>query len=179
HRGALWASAATLERVADAIAPDQAFAASDSFGALPLEAWVELGMTLISTDELRRVELGDVLLIDVGAPEVRPAGVLRLGPQLAYQVVIEGDSLVVGDRVDSDPGAAPSADALSVRLLFTRGPIRLAAIAAASLHAGDSLPFTAGPEVHVRCGSVTLGHGELVEIEGHRGVMMANLSLIP
>ncbi|MEM6654272.1 MAG: hypothetical protein AAF596_00570, partial [Planctomycetota bacterium] len=47
HRGALWASAATLERVADAIAPDQAFAASDSFGALPLEAWVELGMTLI------------------------------------------------------------------------------------------------------------------------------------
>jgi hypothetical protein len=117
-------------------------------GALPMAAGVEIGLTQLSFDDLRSLQRGDVVLLDVAAPRDKPSGLLRFAPTATWRVSLAGNGAKLVEPVKlahwgrdagwciwarepgygSKPGRSRSAGRLSARR-------RLAESASCSAHA--------------------------------------------
>jgi type III secretion system YscQ/HrcQ family protein len=180
--------------------------ALESAGEVPLPAWLErlpaAAARLLGTIELRAAELaalspGDVLLLP---EEEEPGRVwLQLGSQAARgrreapgRLRIEwlGRDEVGGEdmqeRMDGQTVHAAQAagagglqlEELPVRVVVEAGRLQLPVALLARLRVGDVLTFPEpilGP-VELRAGGRLLGRGELVDVEGQRGVRLLELA---
>lgn len=164
-------------------------AQSIDLAQLPLEAAVEIGMTQLPLDELRRLSVGDVVLIETTALKdadprdgaTGPAGVgmsqesralVRFPPHLGWKVRTEGDSVVV---VEPFAPAVTPPDALGelvANIIFARGRARATPAQLATLAPGARLDCRDAEMVQLLCQGRPWARGELVRIEQQYGVWL-------
>lgn len=153
---------------------------------LRLNLPVLAGTSRLTTEELLAVEEGDVVLLNQNC---RPAEVnLQLGSlsvrgrQHGGELIIESVEINQGGRAMSpgeilSDGGCPSLDAtdvgaLPVEITAEAGRVELTVSQVAALTAGDviTLPEDVLGPVELRAGSTLVARGELVDVEGRRGV---------
>jgi flagellar motor switch protein FliN/FliY len=164
---------------------------------LRLALALEAGSTALSRDALDGLRPGDVILLERGGPETCVH--VRLGP-LRIRASVDQHRLRV-ERLDFDPGnggehmesvqivqegAGPGLEAaevgrLPVRLTAETGRVELTVAQLMELKEGDVLAF---PEdlmapVDLRAAGRLLARGELVDVDGRRGVRLLEVVLQP
>jgi len=156
--------------------------------ALPVLA----GTSRLTAEELLAIGVGDVVLLDgVHGPEEMS---LRLGPLLLRgkhrgdELIIESINFRQGGSVMNEgevlsSGGCPALDvtevgALPVEISIEAGRVELTVSQVAALTAGDVVTLSGdvlGP-VDLRAGSTLVARGELVDVEGRRGVRILEVA---
>jgi type III secretion protein Q len=168
---------------------------------LAVHLYLDIGYATLSTEELQRLGLGDVLLMErsfLGAERVLwlqapDAGGLHV--QLPADDAGGTESPADGARaaapfltvvqpwthampaLDLPLNEAASFDAIPVRLSFDLGEISLTLAELRALQPGQAIrlghPVTGA--VRIRANGALIGAGELVEIDGHLGISVGQL----
>ena len=155
---------------------------------LPLIVRMELGSVPLSWEELYSLGAGDVLLPDETCSierlrlsmENRPLFVSRLeGTRLILlEPVSAMTNMIIPENSEGMDGQATSLDSLPIRLCFDLGDLSMSFAELQRLRPGQTVEL--GRElkraVRLRVNGVNIGEGTLVDIEGHLGVMIVNLS---
>ncbi|MEN6081893.1 YscQ/HrcQ family type III secretion apparatus protein [Chromobacterium piscinae] len=159
-----------LAKVPSMASPDSA---STRLGTLPLPLSFELGRSLISLSLLRSVRLSDMLLIQEAVPRVSCHGRV-LGRYQRSDEGIEMEWQTEEERPEDVPAAADVRQ-LPVRLEFVLQQSMVTLAELQQLCQGRLLPVQTGAElrVEVRANGALLGRGELVQLDGHLGVEIA------
>lgn len=182
---AIWIEPATSVRRRRP-APGDMVNAVDRAGGLKLALPVLAGTSRLTAEELLSIGIGDVVLLDgclsreemslrLGSWRIR--GTLR-----AEELVIEsvfscqgGSAMNPGEILSNQEcPALDAADvgALPVEITVEAGRVELSVAQVAALTAGDVVTLSGdvlGP-VELRAGSTLVARGELVDVEGRRGV---------
>lgn len=172
--------------------------------ALPIKAAVDIGWLLLSAAQLRRVRPGDTLLLD--QYHVSPEGDLWLAIDGRRGIRIrrndEGAFIVTQSLTtttmsfsDDDVGlnaadafplpstgtddATVALDDLPVRLTFDLGAHTLTLAQVLHLQPGEVLTSDRpiAQAVHIRANGALIGTGELVDVDGHVGVLVETLGM--
>ena len=181
---AIWIEPATSVRRRRP-APIDTVNAIERVGGLKLTLPVLAGTSRLRAEELLAIGIGDVVLLEGRSQE---AVSLRLGSwsirgslranELVIESVIscQGGSAMNPGEIFSDHEcpALEAADvgALPVEITVEAGRVELTVAQVAALSAGDvvTLPGDVLGPVELRAGSTLLARGELVDVEGRRGV---------
>lgn len=154
---------------------------------LEMEGALQLGRCDLDADELAGLRRGDILLLSEENEQTYRWQLGRLSlllQHLSGRWQVQGcEFLQGGDEVDareiSDQGLAPACDPveiprLPVTLSIECGRVRMSLSRLSRLRAGDvlELPEAVLAPVQVRAGSKLLASGELVDVEGRRGVRL-------
>lgn len=162
---------------------------------LPVLLRAEIGRTRIDTAEWRATEVGDAFLLDEPWLQINPDGGARLrlvaGAGLGGLEVdwtAEGQRLTVAstwttwERVMTDGPQAGASDAASldelpVELSFDLGQRHMSLAQLRQLQPGQVIDLTRplGSAVQIRANGALVGQGEVVEIDGRLGVVVARL----
>ncbi len=166
-------------------------------GTIPTAIHAVFGWTTFTAGQLRRLELGDVLLLDelwgrpttegtmsgrvrLRLPLGRPRWTARLDNDGTLEVEgrQEPEAVMTDQADDQLPTDAEAVlDEIPVELSFELGRIPITAHEAIDLRAGQTLRLGRHPGdlVDLRIGPKLVGRGELVLIEGEMGVMLREL----
>jgi flagellar motor switch/type III secretory pathway protein FliN len=153
---------------------------------LELTLPVLAGTSRLTAEELLAIGVGDVVLLEgVCRPDemsLRLGSMLVRGKHRGGELIIEnihfcqgGSAMNEGEILSS--GGCPALDvtevgALPVEIIAEAGRVELTVSQVAALTAGDVVTFSGdvlGP-VELRAGSTLVARGELVDVEGRRGV---------
>lgn len=158
----------------------------ERIGELKLTLPVLAGTSRLKAEELLTIRTGDVVLLDgcrsqeelslrLGSWSIR--GTLRVGELVIESVnSFKGGSAMNPGEILSEHGcpALDAADvgALPVEIAVEAGRVELTVAQVAALTAGDvvTLPGDVLGPVELRAGSTLVARGELVDVEGRRGV---------
>lgn len=182
-RGELWVDALGLGFLAAACKASPAASADARLPLddLPVPLRFALGQTDIDLQQLRRLHIGDVVLMDECWLNNDTQLVLRAGDRQAFDCtlnattleVVKGPRPIMSDSLEShDEADAESLGDLPVRLSFDLGARTVTLRELQDIGAGHV--FDMGRElrraVHIRANGKAVGEGELVEIDGRIGV---------
>lgn len=168
--------------------------------SLAVHLHLDIGYTTLSCDELQRLGLGDVLLMErsfVGAERVLwlqapDAGGLHVQlpaddagtdapPNQArtaapFLTVVQPWTHAM-PALDPPLNEAASFDAIPMRLSFDLGEVSLTLAELRTLQPGQAirLEHPVASAVRIRANGALIGEGELVEIDGHLGVCVGQL----
>lgn len=157
--------------------------------ALPITLRVEIGASVLTTDELLGLALGDTVMVQ--AHWAGQDGSVWMGwDRVGFRAQWNQDQLVVTHLLESrgllmpaDNNNAPVGDpsvnlpAIPVRLSFDLGERTLTLGELNALQVGQSFDLARplGQAVHIRVNGALIGTGELVEIDGQVGVTITAL----
>lgn len=157
--------------------------------ALPLILRVEVGASVISTDELVGLRSGDTVMVQaswIGQDAGVWIGWERLGfraqwnqDQLVVTHVMESRGLLMPTEDNNAPAGDPlvSLQGIPVRMTFDLGERTLSLGELKTLQVGQSFELTRplSGAVYIRVNGALIGMGELVEIDGQVGVTLTAL----
>jgi flagellar motor switch protein FliN/FliY len=158
----------------------------ERIASMRLSLPVLMGTSVLTTEELLGIETGDVILLqECGSEEeviLRLGSLQVLARSRAGELVVESIQLLEGgggmNTVEIlSSGKSPVLDAtdvgaLPVEITAEAGKVELTVSQVASLAAGDVVTLSEavlGP-VELRAGGFVVARGELVDVEGRRGV---------
>lgn len=136
---------------------------------LPMAAGVEIGLTQLSFDDLRSLQRGDVVLLDVAAPRDKPSGLLRFAPTATWRVSLAGDGAKLIETVKLAHWGRDAGGRVAT-LVFEQGRVELTAEQVAGLSADAALPVVGADKIVIRNGGRVVGTGELVHLGSRTGV---------
>ncbi len=187
---AAWIEAASSARRRPA--PGDAACDLERVSEMKLSLPVLTGTSVLTAGELQSIQTGDVILLN-GCGESKET-ILRLG-SLSVRGSRSGHRLMVAEMHMDEGGAgmktaevfssggSPALDAadvgaLPVEITAEAGRVELTVSQVAALTAGDvlTLPEAVLGPVDLRAGSALVARGELVDVEGRRGVRILEVS---
>ena len=144
--------------------------------------WLEVGSTDLTIQELARIDLGDVLMMDRSEDIQNHKLCLRNGSGNIYkaklsthQLILESGMVTMSDETQTEK--LNSIDDIPVRLSFDLGEIILPFSAVKGLTEGSVVDLNQpiSQAVTIRSSNKIVGFGELVDIDGKKGIRISNL----
>lgn len=160
-RGALRADSGALDPLlawASMSAPER----RNSLSALRLKPPVEVGVTRLTLDELRRVSPGDLVMLDVASPPGKRSGVVRFAPGLSWRVTLGDGAVTFEAPVDADRWGGMEPDGGSAVVVAGLGRLEVTPQEAVELVAGGTAPHVDPDALTLRIGPRPVGRGEAV-----------------
>lgn len=184
-----------LMLVSGAVSAQPAQANGLDIANLPVLLRAEIGRTRISMAEWQAMEVGDALLLDEPWLQINPESGARLRlvagtglGGLEVDWVAEGQRLTVAstwttweqvmtDGPQADASDTASLDELPVELSFDLGQRQMSLNQLRQLQPGQVIDLARplGSAVQIRANGALVGQGEVVEIDGRLGVVVARL----
>ena len=142
---------------------------------LPLVTGIEIGMTQIPAEELRKLAVGDVLMMEISTFGENGRALVRFQRNKVWKANVEDETILFDEAVDS-PAPTSLGDGVTLNVTFELGRITLTAAQVASLAPGASIPRVKSDQVWLTAENRAFASGELVRIGDRLGVRVASIS---
>jgi type III secretion system YscQ/HrcQ family protein len=151
--------------------------AAHPFGELPLVAGVQIGETRLAIEELQRLKIHDVLLLDTSTFVDNREGLIRFSPTYAWRVGIADNQSTCIELLNTPEAENVHEDEISVTIVVEMGHVRCSVDELSGLQPDSILTIADGEMISLRCGGRPFARGELVLIADRPGVRLLSRPL--